>query len=274
MILQCIRFLFGYITPFLNTGGEPVQIYLMWKKHGVKVSTSSTALIIERILRQTLAMVFIIIGIVYLLVIYEMSLSVRIGLIIFVVVFSWLLWTYYKKSIDGQGFFNYMIRLLHLTKWSFVTRKENRCVIDNIDKNTATFMTAHPGALMQAMGVAVVTTTVMIMQVWLIISFMGFEVDMKTLILVYALTNVVAFIPIPGSLGTYEGGSALLFAGISFGANAGVAFSLIMRAASIVACIPGLILLPYYGLKVQDVITKKESEMEEEIDPCKKKEYI
>ena len=55
-------------------------------------------------------------------------------------------------------------------------------------------------------------------------------------------------------LGTYEAGSMLVFAIEGVGASFGLVFGLIMRIANVFAVLPGLFLLPYYGLTIKEAV--------------------
>ena len=167
---------------------------------------------------------------------------------------GFVVWAYYKKSLDGTGFFKYMIKLFRLGGLKFITKEKNARVIRNIDQATCTFMKDHPKKFWLVFFYCTLTTVFYVFQVYLIMVFLGFSPSVLDVVTVYALTNLACLVPIPGSLGTYEAGGAIVFAAQKMGAGAGLVFSLVMRIGAIIACIPGLAFLPYYGLKVKDTV--------------------
>jgi len=252
--LICIAFSVGYITPVPYTGGEPVQIYLMYKRNHVPVSAGTTAVILERVTRQTMALLVILTGVALGLATIDMSWIIRILLIALMAFFLFALWAYFAKSISGEGFLKYMIRVLHLQKIKLVNKPKAARVIENIDRCTTNFLTSHGGAFWKSMGYAVLSTAVMVSQLVLVLYFMGYQPTLTGVLLLYMFTNLVTLIPTPAMLGTYEAGGMAVFAIEGLGAGFGLVFSLIIRIANVFAIVPGLLMLPYYGLTIREAV--------------------
>ena len=263
-LIQCVKFTVGYITPFLNAGGEPVLVYLLLKRNRIPISQSTSVAIIERVMRATQGLIFITIGLLVTILTVPMKWwSYPILLTIFVFL-CWLLWAYYAKSLDGTGFFKYITKQLRLTKWKFFSHPHNAHVISNIDQTTSKFIKEHPLEFWNAFCYSMGSTVVMILQVYFVILFLGWTPNILTIVIIYATINAIALVPIPAALGTYEASTATVFATQGFGAGSGLVFSLVIRVANIIAIIPGLLLLPYFGLTIRKIVTKNKTNMDME----------
>jgi len=115
-------------------------------------------------------------------------------------------------------------------------------------------LTSHGKAFWVSMGYATLSTSIMLTQLILVLYFMGYTPTLGNVLLLYMFTNLVTLIPTPAMLGTYEAGSMLVFAIEGVGASFGLVFSLIMRIANVAAILPGLFLLPYYGLTIREAV--------------------
>lgn len=263
--LQCVKFSIGYITPFMNTGGEPLLIYLLLKRERVPVSQTTSAAIIERVMRMTQALIFIAIGLFVALFTIKMSWwSYPIMLFVFGFL-CWALWAYYAKSLDGTGFFEYMIPKMRLSNLKILKHPSASSIIKNIDQTTCKFIRKYPVDFWNAFCFTMGSTAIMVLQYYFIMEFLGINPNMLTVVIVYATINAISLIPIPAGLGTYEVGAAAVFAAQGLKAGTGLVFSLVMRVAYIIATIPGLALLPYFGLTLPQAVEVTNKEMEQQI---------
>ncbi|GEM_PF-2759100 len=252
--LVCIAFSVGYVTPVPYTGGEPVQVYLMYKRNHVPISAATTAVILERVTRQIMALLVILAGVVLGLATVDMSWITRFILIGLMAFFLFVLWAYFAKSISGEGFLQFMIRFLHLKNLKIVKKPKAARVIQNIDRCTTNFLTSHGKPFWISMGYATLSTAIMVGQLILVLYFMGYKPTLSGVLLLYMFTNLVTLIPTPAMLGTYEAGGMAVFAIEGLGAGFGLVFSLIMRIANVFAILPGLFMLPYYGLTIREAV--------------------
>jgi glycosyltransferase 2 family protein len=252
--LACIAFSIGYITPVPYTGGEPVQIYLMYKRLHVPVSLGTSSMILEKVTRQSISLMVIIAGVILSLITIPMPWLTQLIILGLIGFLLFALWAFFAKSISGEGFLHYTIRFFHLQKRKFVTKPKCARVIENTDHSMTNFLTGHGRAFWTAMGYATLATAVMVLQIVLVLHFMGYSPSLTNILLLYMVTNLITLLPTPAMLGTYEAGSMILFALKGIGAGFGLVFSLLMRIATTAAILPGLFLLPYYGLTIREAV--------------------
>lgn len=265
--LSFVRFAISYITPVPYAGGEPVQIYLMYKRHKIPVSASTSTMILERVARQIMILVAILAGAIAAIVTIDMSWSIKWLLIGTMVFFLFALWMYFSKSLSGEGFLKFVVKLFHLKKLKSVSSPRTQRVIKNIDNCTTNFLTQKNHIFLKTMGYAAIWTAIMIGQIVMVLYFMGYTPTITNVLILYMVTNLIVMIPTPGMLGTFEIGGIAVFALQGLGAGFGLVFSLILRIANIFAILPGLFLLPYFGLTLKEAIgdNKKVKKLPEEI---------
>ncbi|EKD49803.1 MAG: hypothetical protein ACD_63C00042G0001, partial [uncultured bacterium] len=195
--LVCIAFSIGYVTPVPYTGGEPVQIYLMYKRNRVPISAGTTALLLEKVSRQTMALIVILAGVGIAIATVPMPWFTRIILIAIVAFFLFILWAYYAKSLSGEGFMKYMIRIFRCQNIKLVTKPKHARIIKNIDRCTTNFLKGNPRAFWTSMGFAILSTAVMVSQISLVLYYMEYQPTLTGVILIYMFTNLIVLIPTP-----------------------------------------------------------------------------
>ncbi len=271
--LSFINFTIGYITPVPYAGGEPVQIYLMHKRMHIPVSAGTTAMILERIARQIIVLLVIIAGVALATIFVPMALIIKLLLIALIGFFLFILWAYFAKSLSGEGFLQYMIKIFRLKNIKFLKKPKHARVIENIDAHTCNFLRHHKKSFWTTLGIASIWTVIMVSQITLVLFFMGYNPTITNVLLLFMFTNLIVLIPTPAMLGTYEAGGMMVFALEGLDSGFGLVFSLIMRISNIFAIIPGLLFLPYYGLTIREAMTNSEKIKKdiEEVVPLREK---
>ncbi|MFC1618282.1 lysylphosphatidylglycerol synthase transmembrane domain-containing protein, partial [Patescibacteria group bacterium] len=256
--LAFVNFTIGYLTPIPYAGGEPVQIYLMHKRMHIPVSAGTTAMILERVARQIVVLIVILVGVTLAVFTIPMNGILKALLVALMIFFIFVLWAYFSKSLSGQGFLRYMIKIFRLQNLKIVKKPKHARVIENIDTHTTNFLAGHPKSFWVMLALASIWTFVMVSQIILVLYFMGYTPTVSNVLLLYMFTNLIVLIPTPAMLGTYEAGGMMVFAIEGLDAGFGLVFSLIMRIANVFAIIPGLLILPYYGLSIREAMGSQE----------------
>ncbi len=262
--LTNINLAVGYITPFAYVGGEPVQIYLMYKRYRVPVGTGTANVLIEKVTRQLIAMIFIVFGVILFIFNQEIPWGIRIGLAAFISFLIFVLWAYFAKSISGEGFFHYMIKIFHLSRWKILNNPKVAPVITDIDRRTSDFLVKHRRAFGLCLIYATLAELVPIAQMILVFWFMGINPGIVNIFLLFIVTNLLTFVPSPAQLGTFEASGVSVFAIKGIGAGAGLTWSVYLHIINILSTIPGLVLLPIYGLTIKEAVFNGE-EMQRKI---------
>lgn len=252
--LTCINLAVGYLTPFAYLGGEPVQVYLMYKRHHIPVAVGTANVVLEKIGRQVIMMVFVLIGVAWLVFNQALHLYYRLGLLALVVFLLFILWAYFAKSISGAGFFRYMIKIFRLGRWKLLAKPKVAAVITNIDERTSDFLINHRRAFWISLVCATGSQLIPLLQMALALWFMGLAPSFVSILLLFVFTNLLTMIPTPAQLGTFEISGVSAFAIKGAGSGAGLIFSVFLHVVNIISVLPGLFLVPIYGMTIEEAI--------------------
>ncbi len=244
----------GYLTPFAYLGGEPVQVYLMYKRHQIPIAAGTANVVLEKIGRQVVMMIFILVGMAWLVFNQALHIYYRIGLLALVAFMVFVLWAYFAKSISGEGFFRYMLRLFHLNKWKLLTSPKVAPVIANIDERTSDFLIHHQKTFWISLIFATAAELIPLFQMAFALWFMGLTPSFVSILLLFMFTNLLTLIPTPAQLGTFEISGVSAFAIKGATAGAGLIFSVFLHVVNIISVLPGLFLVPLYGMTIKEAV--------------------
>ncbi len=235
----------AFTGPFL---GDATKVMLM-KKH-IPATYGASAVIIDNILYYTSVIFIILAGVIVLLLTYGSSGS-RMNTILLVivtaviVVFALFATALLRKSapftkvLDLLSRFNIAPEFLH----------RKREGILNVENNVFRFYHNRPADFFIVFGISLCVHMVSIAEVYFALTFLGFDPTMANAIIIEGLTKVVNLTNgfIPGNVGVYEGGNALILKTLKYGAGVGVALALVRRCTSLCGNLVGVIILFWRG---------------------------
>lgn len=116
---------------------------------------------------------------------------------------------------------------------SFIGRKQ--AIIDSAEHNLLTFHSEAPAAFWASVTLNFLCHTLAILEVYLILRFMGANIAVIGAFVLEALTKVINLVGVfnPGNLGTYEGGTMLITKLLGITGTTGLTLALCRRARAI-----------------------------------------
>jgi uncharacterized protein (TIRG00374 family) len=237
----------SYFTPGPQFGGEPVQVILIEREHGVSRPAALTAVSLDKSLELTVNFAFLLAGVV-------------------VVLKSGLLGDYLTgETAVLMALFMLGLPLLFLTAtrqgWQPLTRmwrwgqhwplwrwrpswQQNYHRIGHtiqISEEEATrFCRERPLTLALALLVSVLSWLVMVFEYWLMLTFLGGPAAVEQTIILLTAARIAFLLPAPGGLGTLEASQLLAFAAVGLNPAIGISLSLLIRARDILLGSAGL----------------------------------
>ena len=244
-------FTVSYITPSVLVGGEPVRAYIIKEESGYGWEKSFASVLIDQAIYFFSLFLFMVFGFLFLAHYFSLPVSVFYGfgfiiatsLIIFYLFYSRII----KRNSDGHGFFIFIIKTTRLDKIKFIKRKlEN---IKNMENIIAEFFNKKNAVFAYALLLALLEVFLYVITVWLIIQTLGETIDLAYSSAIFFIITLANFIPIPGSLGSFETSLLFIFDLLNLGKSNGFAFSLIFRLINIVLVLFGFLTLVHFSIK-------------------------
>jgi uncharacterized protein (TIRG00374 family) len=244
-------FAVSYITPSILVGGEPVRAYMIKEEAGCDWEKSFASVIIDQAIYFFTMFLFMVAGFLFLADHFALPTSIFYGFGIIILSSFFILYLFYfrliKKNSDGHGFFIFIIKTIRLDKIKFVKKKEEN--IERTEKMIASFFKKENVAFIKAFALAILEVLLYLITIWIIILYLGQTIDFAYSAAIFFILTLANFVPIPGSLGSFEASLTFIFNLLDLGKSNGFSFSLIFRSINIALVFIGLFSLIYFELK-------------------------
>lgn len=222
----------SYFTPGPHFGGEPVQVLLVERQHGVPRSAAIAAVSLDKTVELLLNFGFLAFGVA--LVVQTGLLGEAIGgqtavwfllLLLPPVLYLWLIWR-------GKQPFT---RLLHRMKW-----ERWATAVAASETQMSTLCQQNPGALLGAVVISALGWALMLAEFYLMVSFLGVSLTLVQEIALLTAARVAYLLPLPGGLGTLEASLVWALGLMGFHPAVGLSLSLLIRLRDVSLGLLGL----------------------------------
>jgi len=157
---------------------------------------------------------------------------------------------FYRKIIckeDGeQAFFSFFIHKFGLDKIGFIGGKMKNVEATELDIEK--FFKGDKKYFFMAVLLGLLEAFVYLLVVSLICFYLGVNLDIFSAAGIFSLVTLANFVPIPGSLGSFELALTFAFHLLGIGKEAGLAFSLIFRFVNVALCLVGFLAILHFAV--------------------------
>jgi len=229
----------SYFTPGPQFGGEPVQVLLTRKRHGVPVATAAASVGVDRLIEVLVNLSLLLAGLVVTLrgqlagSRLSLGLLVPVGLLLALpVAYLILLWSGRTPLTN---------LLARRERWLQATALHRlRDAAQESEHRATTLFREKPGSILIALLASLVSWAGIIGEYWLMLAFLGVNLTPVQLISVLAAARIAFLLPLPGGLGTLEAGQVLVFAMLGLDPAVGLSASLLIRGRDVLFGLAGL----------------------------------
>ena len=244
-------FAVSYITPSVLVGGEPIRAYMIKEEAGCDWEKSFASVIIDQAIYFFTMFLFMIMGFLFLVDHFSLPAGILYGFGIIILSTFFIFYLFYfrliNKNSDGHGFFMFIVKTTRLDKIKFVKKKEKN--IERTEKIIAHFFKKENVTFAKAFMLAALEVLMYLITIWIIILYLGKTVDFAYSAAIFFILTLANFVPIPGSLGSFEASLTFIFNLLNLGKSNGFTFSLIFRSINIALVFVGFFSLIYFELK-------------------------
>jgi len=244
-------FLVSYITPSVLVGGEPVRAYMIKERSNCGWEKSFASVVIDQTIYFFTIFLFMIIGFLFLVECSSLPTEIFYGfgtLIVFVIFTSYIFYSkMLNRNSNEDGFFMFFIKTIRLDKIKFIKSREKN--IDATEKIVSRFFKNKRRVFVEAFAFSVLEILFYLAVIWIIIICLNPAIKTAQTTSIFFLLTLANFIPIPGSLGSFEMALTFIFDFFGFGKSNGFTFSLIYRIINIAIVFIGFFTLIYFELR-------------------------
>ncbi|MEW5959006.1 MAG: lysylphosphatidylglycerol synthase transmembrane domain-containing protein [Chloroflexota bacterium] len=239
----------SYFTLGPQFGGEPLQVYLLKRHHGVPGSTAIAAVTLDKLLELLINFTFLAGGTAWILrrelwpgptspslMVFTLGLLAGPALALVLLGTGRLPFTALGRGLE---------RLLSGRPWPI---KAGRLaafrravqVISDSEQQAADFCQQQPAALVQAWLGSLLTWGLMIGEYWLMLRFLGAALTFDQTIVAMTAARLAILFPLPGGLGALEASQVMAMGLLGLEPAVGLSLSLLIRARDVLVGSLGL----------------------------------
>lgn len=243
-------FAVSYFTPGPHFGGEPLQVYLVTARHGVPVSASLTAVVMDKILEMLANFAFLAVGIVVVLrqqawigldqtqlLLFSLLLLAAPLALLGGLALGWRPLTGLLRGVDGGWrWFNQLAGRAPAS----ITQTRLFATLAESEAQSTALCRDHPLILLCAVGASALSWVAIIGEFWLMGSVLGLGLTPPQAITALVAARVAILLPLPAALGALEASQVLAMRGLGLSPAAGVSLSLLIRTRDVLLGLLGL----------------------------------
>jgi glycosyltransferase 2 family protein len=233
----------SYFTPGPHFGGEPVQVLLVERDHGVPRATAVAAVTLDKTVEMLVNFAFLVGGITAVLhsqlfgdavggeaLLFALVLLALPGLLLLAI---WQEWYPLSRTI------------VWIRRWPLWGRhsawlQRLHHGIRASEKEAAQFCHRAPHALWAAFVISVLGWGTMIGEYWLMLRFLGMTLTPLQAITLLTAARIAILLPLPGGLGSLEASQVFALGLMGGSAAAGISISVLIRARDVLLGLLGL----------------------------------
>lgn len=232
----------SYVTPGPHFGGEPVQVLLVERQHGVPRPAAVAAVTLDKTLEMLVNFTFLAAGTAVVLdgrilrqVVQSETVVLALLLVALPAAFLLAIW-------GGYHPFSWPLKLISRLSWlrENLTYQNVYQVLVASEVQATHFCRQAPTALVQAVFISVVSWLALIAEYWLMLRFLGLHLTPVQTIAMLTAARVAILLPLPGALGTLEASQVLVLGLMGFNPAAGIGASLLIRVRDVMLAGIGL----------------------------------
>jgi uncharacterized protein (TIRG00374 family) len=233
----------SYFTPGTQFGGEPLQVMLLRNRDNVPGSVGAASVALDKAIELLGNFTFLAFGAV---VIARFGLfSDRSGVLLQLLAVGLLLLPLLFLAAAWRGV-RPLTWLLSRLPAGFTTRirllQKFTELTAGIEDQVVAFCQDHILALAAAMLVSLVTWLVLLTEYWLMLQFLGIDLDLLQTVAVLTIARFAFLIPLPGALGALEVSQVFALTALGYSSAQGLSLALLIRVRDLLFGVLGLLL--------------------------------
>ena len=238
------EFFISYVTPIMYFGGEWVRAYVMNKEQEVPINLGLTSVFLDRIAEFVSACLFIFAGAILLVATRSFVWGILM-LIIAIIVFLGLYLAVVLIGLDR--ILSFLVNFLHLNKIPYHSKNVGQTTLGErfvfLGSQVDSYFRQSRLKFLFSVFVSFLILVIWLWQTKLIVGFLGFHLPWSKIFIIKIFITASMFLPIPASLGSYEGAHLLAFNLFGLPPDSAMALSVINRFLDLIWLTTGVVLI-------------------------------
>jgi hypothetical protein len=226
----------SYFTPGPQFGGEPLQVFLLQRNHGLPGSSAVAAIALDRVLEVLINFLILAVGIILIgqWNLWPGSQGVALtgvgALSILIITWGWFTW-------HGHLPLTRLLKRFPLKPEYFLRAIT---LVEDSERRVAEFCQTNPKIILAVVLLSLFNWLLVLIEYWLGMYFLGLALSPQQLITAVTINRLAFLAPLPGGLGALEGSQVLAMTVLGLDPAIGVSEGLIIRARDVLTGLIGL----------------------------------
>jgi uncharacterized protein (TIRG00374 family) len=253
-------FAVSYFTPGPHFGGEPLQVYVVSRRHAVPTPVSLAAVVLDKLIEMIFNFTFVVLGALFVLewrtgaasqaqvwTTSGFALLFLLPIVILVALacgrhplsgpLAFLLNTWQRTGRRAQ---HERFASTHSSIGHFViTLRESEHLGSRLFRQ-------RPWLLAAAVAVSLASWLVIVAEFWLMAYFLDLDLALQDTIVALLAARAAILLPLPAAVGALEASQALAMVSLGLPAAYGISLSLLIRGRDVLLGLIGLALTAWY----------------------------
>jgi len=247
----------SFVTPGPQFGGEPLQVYWLWRRFGLPGHAAFLAVGLDRFFELWVNFAILLLAVLMLVTSLSVSSAIEstsvaavnwitiavllAGLLLLMMGLGWLLWR------QPQRLRHWIDRLAR--RWQDNPRlRDLDAHWSRLHGLLQEVVAKQRPALETALVLSLLAWAGMIFELWLLLEFVGVEIDLAGFVLLFTVLRLAFLLPLPGGIGSMEAALFWGFQALALPLPAAAGLILLMRLRDVTVLLIGAGALP--GLNV------------------------
>ncbi|MEX0964014.1 MAG: lysylphosphatidylglycerol synthase transmembrane domain-containing protein [Pseudohongiellaceae bacterium] len=245
--LLCVRQagqMISFVTPGPQFGGEPLQVYWLWRRYGVPGHAAFLAVGLDRFYELWVNFAVLLLAVLALLasrsmafIDWQLIALTLLGLILLMGFFGWLV---LRKPLQIREWIDRLSR-----RWQHHQRlRDLDTHVALLHQALQQLIRSQRPALTVALGLSLLGWAGMIAEFWLLLSFVDVPLDLATFVFLFTVLRLAFLLPLPGGIGSVEAGLFWAFQALALPLPAAAGLIVLMRLRDVVILLAAAATLP------------------------------
>jgi uncharacterized protein (TIRG00374 family) len=222
-----------YFTPGPQFGGEPLQVYLLNQREGIKTSTAAASVTVDKLLEMLANFTFLLVGVTALILGGVFKSGNPLELILLPIILLFLPAAYLIALRQGRLPISSIARLLKDRVLDSSRFKRIYLTIKETESEVSAFCRDNTLDLFAAAILSIAIWILMVIEFSLTLRFLGVGLTLAQILILLTAARVAFLLPLPAGLGTLEAGQVMAMGLIGVSPVIGISLSLVIRARDI-----------------------------------------
>lgn len=239
----------SFITPAPHFGGEPFQIYWLYKKLGMSVHRAVLSLALDRFYELWINFLMLMLGVSLLLLVPPTAVqadgqandwqTILLLLLTLLTVMSVVAWLFVRQpGLISSRLEKVGARWLSSPRLAALGQHWHL-----LGSDLRTVVSTQKPALLHALLLSLLGWALMIFEVWLVLAFFGIQLDAVGLALILVAMRLALLLPLPGGIGTLEVAVFWTFQSLALPIESALGLIALMRLRDVLVLLTGLVCL-------------------------------